>query len=68
VKPEPDFRAILARWIREIVEAQPASFRVLPKADRKAILELEITRRLYDECDADPELNRAFYEFLRLRK
>ena len=68
VKLEPDWRAILAGWIHEIVQAQPRTFRVLPQADRKAILELEITRRLYAECDADPELRRAFCEFLRLRK
>jgi hypothetical protein len=68
VKLEPDLRAILAGWIHEIVQAQPPTFRVLPEADRNAILELEITRRLFAECDADPELHRAFCEFLRLRK
>jgi hypothetical protein len=68
LKPEPDSRAILAAWVREIVQAQPASFRVLPEEDRKAILEREIARRLYAECDANPDLHRAFCEFLRLRK
>jgi hypothetical protein len=68
VKAEPDLRAILAGWIREIVQAQQASFQAWPEEHRKTLLELEITRRFYAECDADPELHRAFCEFLRLRK
>jgi hypothetical protein len=68
VKLEPDLQAILAGWVREIVQAQPASFRALLEEDRKSLLKLEITRRLYAQCDTDPELHRAFCEFLRLRK
>jgi hypothetical protein len=68
VKPGPDLPAILAQWIREIVQLQPPSFQALSEKDRKVFLELEITRRLYAECEADPELHRTFSEFLQLRK
>jgi hypothetical protein len=63
-----DLQATLAGWIHEIVQAQPVSFQALPKEEREALIELEITRRFYAERDANPELDREFREFLRLRK
>jgi hypothetical protein len=51
-----DLRTILAGWIREIVEAQPASFQTLSEKDRKALLEREITRRFHAEYNANSKL------------
>jgi hypothetical protein len=51
-----DLRTILAGWIREIVEAQPASFQTLSEEGRKALLEREITRRFHAEYNANSEV------------